>query len=473
MNFGTAPNRSDSWTWLKSMVEAKNLIVQYEENNDDYVVYAYDGEEALWCRIWKGALPPSVAAHGYSQAQNDADKAEFESLYKPTGNKPLIKKNSDGVTKVQQQAREGSKLELFSQNFCDKRTWFATSTRVTGETMSDSGDGLTWNLSGGPKVLVDVSHGRVSEENKLVPTYGVKVYVDGVEMVEHHPDDVMSFDANGDEVFDYASGTGDFGVNYLTGDVIFKSSQAGKTVTIDYSEVVDSKWYITPASGKRIELLAAELQFSVDTVMKSDFIFQARADVGLHPLMVPYLDDAAKNNLKTVLSATYTWDGTTAVLSSDTSEVMAGEWISLDGSGAYYYIAGIDPDVSVTIVDALGIGFIPSGSTPSAKAPHALFAAGTKLPLGDPTLYKTKFDIIAEANISYPVIPADNQLVGGGWNWRQLIKDVEIFRWDYNEQAYIGIYDKWGMDVEISLGNDLPPEGWKAVVTFYGLSEAE
>lgn len=381
-------------------------------------------------------------------------------------------KNSDGVTKVQPEHREGSKLEMFSQNFCDKRTWFTTSTRVTGASMTDSGDGLTFNLTGGNKTLVDVGHGRVSEGRKLVDTYGAVVYVNGTPMTEHHPDDVFSYDANGDEVFDFSSGQADYGIDYLTGDVTFKSSQAGNTVTIDYSEVVDSKWYLTPAAGKRIELLAAELQFSEGTEMTSDFVFQARADVGKHPLLAPYLDDAA-NAVKTSLAATYTWNGTATVTTSDTSEVTAGEWITLDGSGAYYYVAAVTENTSVTVVDALGIGTIPSGSTPSAKAPYALFPTGTKLPLGDPTLYKTKFDIIAEANVSYPIIPADPQKAGGGWSWRQLVKDIEIFRWDYMDQAYIGIHDKWGMDIEISLGNDLPPNGWKAVVTFYGLSVDE
>jgi len=465
------PQRSGDWTWFKSHASKKGLIIQYEETSEEYIIYGYDGPEVLLCVIWKGTVPASVA-QSYSQAQNNADKTDFETKYKPSANSSADPKNSRGATKVQPEHREGAKLEMFSQNFCDKRTWFTTSNRVTGAAMTDSGDGLTFNLAGGPKVLVDVDRGRVSDGNKLIGTYGAVVYVNGTKMTEHHPDDVMSYDASGNEVFNYAAGQGDYGLNYLTGDVIFKNSQAGNTVTIDYSEVVNSKWYLTPDPGKRIELLAAELQFSEGAEMTSDFIFQARADVGKHPLMAPYLDDAA-NAVKTTLAATYTWNGTTTVTTSDTSEVTAGEWITLDGSGAYYYIAAVTPNTSVTIVDALGIGIIPSGSTPSAKAPYALFPTGTKLPLGDPTLYRTKFDIIAEANVSYPIIPADPQKPGGGWSWRQLIKNIEIFRWDYMDQAYIGVLDKWGMDIEISLGNDIPPNGWKAVVTFYGLSEDE
>lgn len=380
------------------------------------------------------------------------------------------KQTSRGIQKVQVEPREGTKLELFSQNFCDKRTWFKTSTRITDGYMTDSGDGLTFTLDVGPKVIIDVGHGRISEGHKIRDTYVGKVYVDGVLKTEHHPDDVMSFDANGDEVFSYADGYGDYGLDYLTGDVVFKASQAGKTVRIDYSEVVNSKWYIKPEAGKRIELISAELQFSVGSVMNSDFVFQARADVGKHPLMAVVWDDAT-NPAKTSLTATYTWDGTTTVTSSDTSEVSVGEYITLDGSGAYYYVAAVTTDTSVTVVDVLNIGVIPGGATPSAKSPIALFPTGTMLPLGDPTRYVTKFDIIAESNLAYPIIPADSQLPGGGWSWRQSPKALEIFRWDYKDQAYIDVRDEWGMDIEISLGSDKPATGWRAVVTFYGLSE--
>lgn len=382
------------------------------------------------------------------------------------------KQNSYGVMKVQPEHREGSKLELFSQNFCDKRTWFTTSVRHTGVTMVDSGDGYRFTLPDGPKIIVDVCHGRVSEGHKLKADYVQKVYVDGVEKEEHHPDDCMYFDATGAEVHNFDDGYGDFGLDYLTGDVFFKEYQGGKTVTIDYSEVVDSKWYITPSAGKRIELLSAELQFSRNSRMNSDFVFQARGDVGKHPLLAPYLD-VATNSARSDLGYSMTWNGTTTVTTSDTTGLSVGEFISPDGYGTYYYVGAVIPNTAVVIADVLNIGFIPTGTLPSVKSSIALFPSGTMLPLGDATRYQTKFDIVAEANISYPIIPADEEMPGGGWSWRQSPFPLEIFRWDYKDQAYIDVRDEWGMDVEISLGNDIPASGWRAVVTFYGLSEDE
>ena len=68
-----------------------------------------------------------------------------------------------------------------------------------------------------------------------------------------------------------------------------------------------------------------------------------------------------------VLSATYTWDGTTTVLSGDTSEVSAGDFLRLDVDGQYFEITSITPNVSVTISNPEAL-VIPTGSSQSSKA---------------------------------------------------------------------------------------------------------
>jgi hypothetical protein len=66
------------------------------------------------------------------------------------------------------------------------------------------------------------------------------------------------------------------------------------------------------------------------------------------------------------LSATYTWDGTTTVASSDTSETEVGEWIRLDSDNQWFKVVTVNTDVSVIIEnpDALTI---PTGATQSSK----------------------------------------------------------------------------------------------------------
>lgn len=86
VNFGSTSQRSGNWAWFKPLITSKTLKVQYEEDSGTYFIYGYDLPEVCTCTIWTGAVPESVVASGYSQAQNDTDKADFESNYKPNAN---------------------------------------------------------------------------------------------------------------------------------------------------------------------------------------------------------------------------------------------------------------------------------------------------------------------------------------------------------------------------------------------------
>jgi hypothetical protein len=97
INFAGTPERSGDWTWFIALVVAKKLAVQYEEDAAVYRIYSYDNPEVLTCLIWKGTLAASVVDSGYSQAQNDADKTDFETNHKPTANAPTVPRSSDGT----------------------------------------------------------------------------------------------------------------------------------------------------------------------------------------------------------------------------------------------------------------------------------------------------------------------------------------------------------------------------------------
>lgn len=87
--FGGMPQRSGNWAWFKPLITSKTIKVQFEEDTDIYLIYGYDIPEVLTCTIWKGAVPASVVASGYSQATNDADKAVFETDFKPYANRSI------------------------------------------------------------------------------------------------------------------------------------------------------------------------------------------------------------------------------------------------------------------------------------------------------------------------------------------------------------------------------------------------
>jgi hypothetical protein len=73
----------------------------------------------------------------------------------------------------------------------------------------------------------------------------------------------------------------------------------------------------------------------------------------------------------TALAAVYTWNGTTTVTTSDTSEVEIGDWISLDLDGQLYQVVNVTLNTSVEIVNPVGYT-IPTGATQSSKSTRNL-----------------------------------------------------------------------------------------------------
>lgn len=74
--------RSYGWTAWKAMWVAKGGVSQYIDDGTVYTIWFYDGPEVHTTVIWKGTVPQSVVAAGYSQVQNDSDKTDFENNYK-------------------------------------------------------------------------------------------------------------------------------------------------------------------------------------------------------------------------------------------------------------------------------------------------------------------------------------------------------------------------------------------------------
>src|ERR1700679_303562 len=79
-----------TWTDWKVVQAAKGLIYQYDDDGVIYTIYGYDGPEVNLCQIWIGTVPSTIIANStITQAQNDLDKADFETNYEPTANQPI------------------------------------------------------------------------------------------------------------------------------------------------------------------------------------------------------------------------------------------------------------------------------------------------------------------------------------------------------------------------------------------------
>jgi len=78
--------RAVFWTAWKALLTLKGGVHQYEADDSVYTIWFYDGAEAYVCTIWQGQVPDGVVAGGYTQVQNDADKADFTANYQATAN---------------------------------------------------------------------------------------------------------------------------------------------------------------------------------------------------------------------------------------------------------------------------------------------------------------------------------------------------------------------------------------------------
>lgn len=76
------------WTDFETTANNKPLQIQYDDDGITYSIYSFDGPQVFTCTIWKGTVPDGVTLT-YSQSQNDTDKSDFETNYKPTANKRI------------------------------------------------------------------------------------------------------------------------------------------------------------------------------------------------------------------------------------------------------------------------------------------------------------------------------------------------------------------------------------------------
>jgi hypothetical protein len=194
---------------------------------------------------------------------------------------------ANGAPLVQTEQAEGSEKLFVSHNFCDKCTWFMNSQRITGEILSDSGDGLTFN-SANP-FWIDLNHGRYYNEDQIKASYLPNIYINGVKTTEKMP------------FSDPGSDDNDFTINYRAGTVTFFSNQSGKIITADYSKATDSMFIIAPDSGKTWRYEEGVIDFTSDIVFKDSVIYQPYAYNPSGP-PIPKVPAGSKEVFKTILN---------------------------------------------------------------------------------------------------------------------------------------------------------------------------
>ena len=92
------------------------------------------------------------------------------------------------------------------------------------------------------------------------------------------------------------------------------------------------------------------------------------------------------------------------------------------------------------------------------------YPPGTKIPLGNPIIYKSMQDYLNDSKKTYPVLPAM-----GGQGWRGIQRGSITLDWDYEGEKVLRADQ--GMEIRAFLQHDTPYAGAFATATFYCKSE--
>lgn len=238
---------------------------------DPKVIYKY----RVWCttdnkfvEVWSDTEPtvcPENNAHG-------VDTGKTAIVDNVTENDVVLRNaNTDaGVPRVAIEKSDKGGVTQYSQDFCNKRTWFQGSTRVVGEVASGVAN-VDYHVE--QKPMIDSFHGLIMDEDNLVDSngdsYRAVVRVDDVEKTENSPDTT----------------DGDYDIDYENGTVTFNTALSGSPVVeVDYCYAGSSVFSIAPMSTEVYHIEMVEIQFSADVVMNDSVVFAA---YGLSQYFIP------------------------------------------------------------------------------------------------------------------------------------------------------------------------------------------
>jgi hypothetical protein len=165
------------------------------------------------------------------------------------------------------------RIYVFSCDFNKKETWYNNSS-TNSESFDADGVQNEFGLaygSGNGAAIIDLCHGKVTDEYALVnpsgDSYVPVVKINGAVQTERE-----AFESIG----------GHYEIDYIAGKLKFYAAPpSGNEVTIDYHYSPSGhgpRVEAGPSAGKKWTINFAEVQFSVDTIMKDTFLQNAIID---------------------------------------------------------------------------------------------------------------------------------------------------------------------------------------------------
>ena len=231
-----------SWTAFKQAFQLRGLKLQWVLDDDIYYLAAKDDGYTFECML----KPESDTEH-----QAYIDRQDFIDNFKDNANKPQqVMNQTTGAMKVAIEKPDDSSTTLISHDWCDPTSWFYESIEVTNKTpVIDTGK--TYNI--GDINIVDIIHGKITDEDEVDRKYLFQLADDGTPLVE---------------------GT-DYTVDYKTGKFTIADAYTVQGALLcNYYKSDGSGFLYEPKAGKILILEHPELNFSKDCFINTHIDFE-------------------------------------------------------------------------------------------------------------------------------------------------------------------------------------------------------
>jgi hypothetical protein len=427
-------NDSTAHTWVGQTIEAGEYYTVQSTQ-----LISWQNDDTLLAAIAAGT---AIVNNGTSDISGVNNQINFLKGNGPVGSSGAPIFESGHITGV-----PGSKsVSIVTPNLGDRTTWYQKSFKVTTETLTDSGDGLTFT-SANPW-WVNIRDKKLTYTHKQVPkrdgTFGkhadwdVAVYVDAV-----------------------LASTSTYTVNYTAGTVTFNSSKAGSTITATYwtnnGVTNPSEWLFQPGSGKKFIITCVELQYSMNMPSSFDTI---RFEVWGGGNLGIYSGNAAVASTVSSGGGIYVLGSSTQLTTVSSSftqpsaggtvNVTVGSTTGMSASQALYVVGGgiyvVGAVVSSTVVVLVNAGY--------ASFSDSIYNLGFGQFRAD---YRNVWDIINTSNNQASTrIPAHSEMT----------QDIFVAPYNYTQATVLD--SAVGAMLRVCMANDIPiPTVEIATGTFY------
>lgn len=186
----------------------------------------------------------------------------------------------NGAQRVSIEKPDHASTTLVSHDWCDPCTWYQKSVKIEGETLTFE-SGKTYASSASK--WIDLTHGRMSDEDDVAATYIPKVYDDGQLLTLN-----------------------DYSINYDLGKVTLSENYTPNgAITATFYKPTSSEFLLEPTAGKILVLEHAELNVSKDCMVNVPINFeiwvgnpnfnQQQPESEVNPLRILYKKKRYKN----------------------------------------------------------------------------------------------------------------------------------------------------------------------------------